>query len=73
MTNRKSNIQKTTWQETLASIKPRVKTIQKVEVRRKKSWRSDSFVYEVEIVKPSWETLDIRERVHFLDSFVRGV
>lgn len=64
---------KTDWKDTLAALKPRVKVIPKVEVRRKKSWRSDSFVYEVEYVKPSWENLDVRERVHFLDCFVKGV
>ena len=69
----KKETTKKTWQETLAAIKPKVKEVQKVEVRRKKSWRKDDFTYEVEFVKPTWECLDIRERVHFIDSFVKGV
>jgi hypothetical protein len=64
---------KTDWKETLASLKPQVKAIPKVQVRRKKSWRSDSFEYEVEFVKPSWETLSTKDRVHFVDCFMRGV
>ncbi len=62
-----------TWQETLASIKPQVRTIDKVKVMRKKSWRRDDFTYEVEFVKPSWETLSARDRVQFIDCFVKGV
>ena len=62
-----------TWQETLASIKPQVRTIEKVKVMRKKSWRRDDFTYEVEFVKPSWETLSARDRVQFIDCFVKGV
>lgn len=64
---------KPTWQETLASLKPKVKAIPKVQVRRKKSWRKDSFEYEVEFVKPTWESLSVKDRVHFVDCFVRGV
>ena len=62
-----------TWQETLSSIKPQVRTIEKVKVMRKKSWRRDDFTYEVEFVKPTWETLSARDRVQFIDCFVRGV
>jgi hypothetical protein len=62
-----------TWQETLASIKPQVRVIPKVKVMRKKSWRRDDFTYEVEFVKPSWETLSARDRVQFIDCFVKGV
>lgn len=61
------------WKQALASMKPKVKVIPKVQVRRKVSLRSDSFLYEVEYVKPSWETLSIKERVNFIDCFVRGV
>lgn len=64
---------KPTWQETLASLKPKVKAIPKIEVRRKTSWRKDSFEYEVQFVKPTWETLSTHDRVHFVDCFVRGV
>lgn len=73
MTTKTISNTKPTWQQALASIKPKVQTIQKVEVRRKKSWRSDSFVYEVEFVKPSWESLSLRDRVQFIDCFVKGV
>jgi len=59
--------------EQLQAIKPQVKAIPKVQVRRKKSWRKDSFEYEVEFVKPTWETLSTHDRVHFVDCFVRGV
>jgi hypothetical protein len=62
-----------TLAEQLQAIKPQVKEIPKVQVRRKKSWRRDSFDYEVEFVKPSWETLSTKDRVHFIDCFVRGV
>jgi len=62
-----------TWQETLASIKPQVRVIPKVKVMRKKSWRRDDFTYEVEFVKPTWESLSSRDRVQFIDCFVRGV
>ena len=62
-----------TLAEQLQAIKPQVKAIPKVQVRRKVSWRSDSFEYEVEFVKPSWELLSKSERVHFIDCFVRGV
>ena len=64
---------KTDWKQTLASIKPKVKVIPKVQVKRKVSWRSDSFLYEVEFVKPSWESLSLRDRVQFIDCFVKGV
>ena len=62
-----------TLAEQLQAIKPKVKAIPKVQVRRKKSWRKDSFEYEVEFVKPTWETLSTHDRVHFVDCFVRGV
>lgn len=62
-----------TLAEQLQAIKPQVKAIPKVQVRRKKSWRKDSFEYEVEFVKPTWETLSTHDRVHFVDCFVRGV
>lgn len=62
-----------TWQETLASIKPQVRVIPKVKVMRKKSWRRDDFTYEVEFVKPTWESLSSRDRVQFVDCFVKGV
>ena len=62
-----------TLAEQLQAIKPQVKAIPKVQVRRKKSWRRDSFDYDVEFVKPSWETLSTRDQVHFIDCFVRGV
>jgi len=62
-----------TLAEQLQAIKPQVKAIPKVQVRRKKSWRRDSFDYEIEFVKPSWETLSTRDQVHFIDCFVRGV
>lgn len=64
---------KPTWQETLASLKPKVKAIPKIEVRRKTSWRKDSFEYEVQFVKPTWESLSLRDRVQFIDCFVKGV
>lgn len=64
---------KPTWQETLASMKPKVKAVPKIEVRRKTSWRKDSFEYEVQFVKPSWESLSLRDRVQFIDCFVKGV
>lgn len=64
---------KPTWQETLASLKPKVKAVPKIEVRRKTSWRKDSFEYEVQFVKPSWESLSLRDRVQFIDCFVKGV
>ena len=67
------NMTTKTWQETLASIKPQVRVIPKVKVMRKKSWRRDDFTYEVEFVKPSWESLTARDRVQFIDCFVRGV
>jgi len=67
------NMTTKTWQETLASIKPQVRVIPKVKVMRKKSWRSDSFEYEVEFVKPTWESLSLRDRVQFVDCFVRSV
>ena len=62
-----------TLAEQLQAIKPQVKAIPKVQVRRKKSWRKDSFEYEVEFVKPTWETLSTHDRVHFVDCFMRGV
>jgi hypothetical protein len=62
-----------TLAEQLQAIKPQVKAIPKVQVRRKKSWRKDSFEYEVEFVKPTWESLSVKDRVHFVDCFVRGV
>ena len=62
-----------TWQETLAAIKPKVRTIEKVKVIRKKSWRKDDFEYDVQFVKPSWESLSARDRVQFIDCFVREV
>lgn len=62
-----------TLAEQLQAIKPKVKEIPKVQVRRKKSWRSDSFEYEVEFVKPTWESLSLRDRVQFVDCFVKGV
>ena len=62
-----------TWQETLASIKPQGRVRPKVKVMRKKSWRRDDFTYEVEFVKPSWESLSSRDRVQFVDCFVKGV
>ena len=62
-----------TLAEQLQAIKPQVREIPKVKVMRKKSWRSDSFEYEVEFVKPSWETLSTKDRVHFVDCFMRGV
>lgn len=62
-----------TLAEQLQAIKPQVKAIPKVQVRRKKSWRKDSFDYEVEFVKPTWESLSVKDRVHFVDCFVRGV
>jgi hypothetical protein len=64
---------KPTWQEALAVLKPRVRTIEKVKVIRKKSWRRDDFTYDVQFVKPSWESLPARDRVHFVDCFVREV
>lgn len=64
---------KTDWKQALASIKPKVKVIPKVQVKRKVSWRSDSFLYEIEFVKPSWESLSLRDRVQFIDCFVKGV
>lgn len=64
---------KKTWQETLAAIKPKVKEVQKVKVIRKKSWRADSFEYDVQFVKPTWESLSLRDRVQFIDCFVREV
>lgn len=64
---------KPTWQETLASLKPKVKAVPKIEVRRKTSWRKDSFEYEVQFVKPTWESLSLRDRVQFIDCFVKGV
>lgn len=62
-----------TWQETLAAIKPQVRTIEKVKVIRKKSWRKDDFRYEVEFVKPTWESLTLRDRVQFIDCFMREI
>ena len=59
--------------EQLLTVKPLVKVVPVVQVRRKKSWRNDDFRYEVEFVKPTWETLDTKERVHFIDCFVKGV
>jgi hypothetical protein len=67
------NMTTKTWQETLASIKPQVRVIPKVKVMRKKSWRRDDFTYEVEFVKPTWESLSLRDRVQFVDCFVRSV
>lgn len=66
-------IKKQTLAEQLLALKPRVKAIPKVEVRRKKSWRSDSYAYEVEFVKPSWESLSSRDKVQFIDCFMKGV
>ena len=62
-----------TLAEQLQAIKPKVKVIPKVQVKRKVSWRSDSFLYEVEFVRPSWESLSLRDRVQFIDCFVKGV
>jgi hypothetical protein len=64
---------KTDWKDTLSALKPKVKVVEKVKVIRKKSWRADSFEYDVEFVKPSWESLSLRDRVQFVDCFVRGV
>jgi hypothetical protein len=64
---------KTDWRDTLSALKPKVKVVEKVKVIRKKSWRADSFEYDVEFVKPSWESLSLRDRVQFVDCFVRGV
>lgn len=63
--------QKQTMQEQLARIKPVVKHIEKVEVRRKESWREDDFSYSVEYVKPSWEVLNKTDRARFIAWFVR--
>lgn len=62
-----------TWQETLAAIKPQVREVQKVKVIRKRSWRKDDFEYDVQFVKPTWESLSARDRVQFVDCFVRGI
>ena len=70
---RRVNMTTKTWQETLASIKPQVRVVPKVKVMRKKSWRKDDFTYEVEFVKPTWESLSLRDRVQFVDCFVRSV
>jgi hypothetical protein len=62
-----------TLTEQLQAIKPQVRVIPKVKVMRKKSWRRDDFTYEVEFVKPTWESLSLRDRVQFVDCFVRSV
>jgi hypothetical protein len=64
---------KTDWKDVLVALKPQVRTIEKVKVIRKKSWRSDDFTYEVEFVKPSWESLSLRDRVQFVDWFGKAV
>lgn len=61
------------FKEQLHAVKPLVKVVSVVQVRRKKSWRADDFQYEVEYVKPTWEVLDRKERAHYLDCFVKGV
>ena len=44
-----------TWQDALAALKPQIKTLPKVEVRRKVSLRSDDFRYEVRYIEPRWD------------------
>ena len=60
-----------TFAEQLQAIKPKVKEIPKVQVRRKKSLRADNYDYEVTFVKPTWESLSVRDRVQFVDCFVK--
>lgn len=67
------NMTTKTLTEQLQAIKPQVRAIPKVKVMRKKSWRRDDFTYEVEFVKPTWESLSLRDRVQFVDCFVRSV
>jgi hypothetical protein len=55
-----------TLSEQLKSIKPQVRTVPKVEVRRV----FGGYEYDVQYVKPTWEALSKRERAQFLDLFV---
>ncbi len=71
MTTKQTKQTKQTMQEQLARIKPVVKHVDKVEVRRKSSWREDDFAYSVEYVKPTWEVLDKPQRAQFIAWFVR--
>lgn len=44
-----------TWQNALAALKPQIKTVPKVEVRRKVSLRKDDFRYEIRYIEPRWD------------------
>jgi hypothetical protein len=46
---------KPTWQDTLAALKPSIKTVPKIEVRRKVSLRRDSCKYEIRYIEPRWD------------------
>ena len=59
-----------TLSEQLKSIKPQVRTVPKVEVRRVQRRVFGGYKYDVQYVKPTWEALSKRERAQFLDLFV---
>ena len=46
---------KQSWQDALAALKPQIKTVPKVEVRRKVSLRKDDFRYEIRYIEPRWD------------------
>ena len=43
------------WQDALAALKPQIKTMPKVEVRRKVSLRRDDYRYEIRYIEPHWD------------------
>ena len=43
------------WQDTLAALKPSIKTMPKIEVRRKVSLRRDDYRYEIRYIEPRWD------------------
>lgn len=59
-----------TLSEQLKNIKPQVRTVPKVEVRRVQRRVFGGYEYDVQYVKPTWEALSKRERAQFLDLFV---
>ena len=59
-----------TLSEQLKTLKPHVRTVPKIEVRRVTSRVFGGYNYEVQYVKPTWETLSKTEQARFIDMFV---
>jgi hypothetical protein len=59
-----------TLSEQLKTLKPHVRTVPKIEVRRVTSRVFGGYNYEVQYVKPTWETLSKTEQAKLFDMFV---